>query len=237
MSKMKIGAISLVYNEEKLVKGCIRSLRPFVSRHIMAVGTKPYFGASEPLDNSAQIAEQEGAEVITGQWKLDHLQRNSALELFDDSYDWILVSDVDMWFEHETVKKLLEILSKSKMSVACMSQYSYWKDTNHILVGDDFMPVVAVRPDIRFHHIGNVKAPYYPITELKLHHLAWCEPKDIYKKVITYPHAPEFEGEKWYKQYYTKWQEGQKAVLPNKRFDVKYQPLPAELKEYLNGEN
>jgi hypothetical protein len=230
---MKIGAVSLVYNEQALVKGCIRSLKPFVDRHIMAVGTKPYYGQEEPLDQSAVVAHDEGAEVICGQWKLDHHQRNSALEMFDDSYDWILTTDVDMWLEHNTVRNLLDILSKSSMEVACVSQYSYWKDTDHILEGDDFMPVIAVRPHIRFHHIGNVKAPYYPITDIKIHHLAWCAPKDIYKKVLTYPHAPEFDGEKWYDQYYLGWHDGMKAVLPNKRFNVKYQPLPAELKEYL----
>ena len=103
---MRVGAVSLVYNEEKLVKGCIRSYKPFVDRHIIAVGTKPYFGAPEPLDNSAKIASDEGAEVLMGQWKLDHQQRNAALELFDDSYDWILISDVDMWFEHNVVRNL-----------------------------------------------------------------------------------------------------------------------------------
>jgi hypothetical protein len=235
---MKLGALSLVYNEEKLVKGCVESLRPFVESHMMVVGLKPYFGKAEPQDRSADIAGELGCTVLSGYYKMDHDQRNAGLNLMQGcGYDWIICSDVDMWFEHKTVEALIERLKDVKEDAVVMSQYSYWKDTDHRLVNDDFMPVVAIRPHVRFSYIGNVDCPYHKIEDLKLHHLAWCEPKDIYKKIRTYSHHEECGGMgfwiPWYNQYYLNWKEGQKAMFKGKRFDVERQPLPEELKAYL----
>lgn len=235
---MKLAALSLVYNEEKLVPGCIRSLRPFVSQHMMVVGLKPYFGKSEPIDNSGRFAQAAGATVLEGYYSMDHHQRNAGLDMLEgNGYDWIICSDVDMWFEHKTVEALIERLKTVKEDAVCMSQYSYWRDTDHRLVHDLFMPVVAVRPHVRFSHIGNVDCVYHSISDLMLHHLAWCAPKDIYKKVMTYSHHQECGGaafwEPWYKQYYLGWKEGQKAIFKNARFGVEVNPLPEELKAYL----
>jgi len=231
---MRIAALSIVYNEEKLIRGCIESFKPFVQEHVMVVGTKPYFGRPEPLDDSADASRAYGAHVIEGSYPLDHWQRNDGLDYLQDrGYDWILISDVDMWFEHWQVENMIKQLETAKEEAMIMAQDSYWHDTNHRLVGDEFCPVVAVRPHVRFSYSGNVNTVYGKIHDLKLHHLAWCAPKDIHKKVLTYTHAPEFDGEAWYQQYYKNWRFGQKAVLPTGRFLVEYNPLPDELKAYL----
>jgi len=235
---MKLAAVSLVYNEENLVRGCIRSFKPFVDKHVMVVGTEPYYGPKEPMDRSFEIAAEEGAVVIAGKYKLDHHQRNAGLDLLADlgEFDWVLISDVDMWFEHRTVFHMIASLAGMHEDAAIMSQYSYWKDTDHRLVNDTFKPVVAVRPHVRFSHIGNVNCPYDVMgDDLKLHHLAWCAPKDIYKKVVTYPHAPEFDGAAWHRLYYENWKGGDTAVLPTGRFKVEFNPLPTELKAYLEA--
>lgn len=235
---MKLAALSLVYNEEKLVPGCIRSLRPFVKQHIMVVGLKPYFGKSEPIDNSGKISQAEGATVLEGYYSMDHHQRNAGLDLLEPmGYDWIICTDVDMWFEHKTVEALIERLADVKEDAVIMSQYSYWRDTDHRLVKDTFMPVVAVRPHVRFVHIGNVGIDCHKINDLFCHHLAWCAPKDIHKKVMTYSHHQELGGpafwEPWYKQCYLGWKEGQQAIFKGARFDVEVNPLPEELRAYL----
>jgi hypothetical protein len=231
---MKLAAYTPVYNEEKLITGAIKSFAPFVEKHIVMVAGKPFYGTPQPLDRTMDVASDLGAEVIITQARPEHRMRNEAMELLDQGeYDWILVNDADMWFEHDTLKELIAILQHTKEDIVCMPQWGYWKDTDHILVGDDFCPVVALRPNKRFTHIGNANGAYKIIEHLKVHHLAWCAPKDILKKVTTYSHAPEFDGAAWYTQYYEPWKEGQKAVLPTKRFDVAYKPLPDELKKYL----
>lgn len=235
---MKLAAYTPVYNEEKLITGAIKSFAPFVSKHIVMVATKPFYGKAEELDQTFQVAFDLGAEPILTMARPEHRMRNEAMELLDcDVYDWILVNDADMWFEHRTIEQLIKFLETCKEDIVVMPQWGYWHDIDHVLVGDDFCPVVALRPNRRFTHIGNADGAYAKADELKLHHLAWCAPKDIYKKVTTYSHAPEFDGEAWYKQYYLGWKEGQKAVLPNKRFEVAYKPLPDELRAYIKEES
>lgn len=234
---MKIAALSLVYNEEKLIKGCVKSLEQFVDAHVMVVGDRPYFGRCEIPDRSAELAEQMGCEVIKGSWALDHYQRNAGIALLNALYkdiDWIICTDVDMWLCADDMKKLLtrlQMASKDERAFVC-AQYSYWKDINHILVEDDFKPVIAIRPDVRFNNGGCIDANYSTITDKLIHHLAWCEPKDILKKVTTYTHAKEFDGAAWYKSYYQPWVSGD-ATLPTGRFTVKEQSLPDELRRYL----
>ena len=231
---MKLAAYSPVYNEEKLITGCIKSFAPFVDKHLVMIAAKPFYGQPEPLDNTMDIAFSLGAEAVITQTKPEHRMRNEAMDLLDDgTYDWILVNDADMWFEHKSVELLIEFLKTCKEDAVIMPQYGYWHDVNHVLVGDDFCPVVAVRPHVRFTHIGNVDTACAKFDLQMIHHINWCGPKDIYKKVTTYSHAPEFDGGSWFTQYYEPWKEGQAAVLPNKRFKVAYKPLPDELKAYL----
>ena len=71
--------------------------------------------------------------------------------------------------------------------------------------------------------------------ELIHHHLSWCEPKDIYKKLVNYNHANEFNGDKWYREHFLSWKPGDIAIEPfGTRFNTKYDPLPTELQEYLS---
>lgn len=230
---MKLAGLSLVYNEAPLVKGCIKSLEPFVDRHIIMVSEVPYFGEPEPVDETYELCIEHGAEPIMGSWPMDHDQRNAGIALLQD-YDWILVTDIDMWYEHKDLEKLISRLDSFKHDAVIMAQHGYFRDVDHVLVEDNFKPVVAIRPHVRFSYIGNVNTTYDVVDDIKLHHLAWCEPKDIYKKVTTYPHAPEFDGKSWYFNEYINWKEGKKVKMPcGGEFNVKNQHLPEELREYL----
>jgi glycosyltransferase involved in cell wall biosynthesis len=229
---MKLGAVSLAYNEETLVRGCIESLKPFVDRHIFLISEKPYYGEPEPPDRTEEIARSLGAKVVKGNWPLDHHQRNTGIALLQDC-DWIICTDVDMWLTHDTVRNIISEIAFSEAKAYTIPQIGYWKDIDHALVGDDFKPVIAIRPSVRFTHIGNINTHWEVMPDV-CHHLAWCEPKNILKKVKTYPHAPEFNGELWYETHYKNWKESDKvAVLPNKTFVVERKPLPDELRSYI----
>lgn len=233
---MKLAAMTIVYNEEKLIRGAIKSFEPFVDKHLVMIADKPFNGPDYPKDDTHAIAYAMGCEVEHSTLTPEHKMRNAGMMMLDTGeYDWILVNDADMWFEYKTVKALIDIMRDSKEDILTMSQFAYWRDTDHVLVGDDFAPVVAMRPHRRFTHIGNADGVYRKIDFLKLHHLNWCEPKDILKKVKTYSHAEEYgDGDTWYKQYYLGWKEGQKVRFPKgQSFEVAYKPLPDELKAYL----
>lgn len=228
---MKIAGLTIIYNEATLVPGCIESLKPIVDKHLFMVSAKPYFKNDFPQDNTIELIESLGGEVIEGYWSLEHKQRNEGIAMLQD-YDWIVCTDADMWLEQSEALKLRDYLSVTKCDALVSPQISYWHDTDHVLVGDDFQPMIAVKPSVRFAEKACVPCPY-DVAPIITHHINWCAPKDIYKKVMTYSHSDEFDGDAWYKQYYLGWKEGQKAVLPNKRFDVALQSLPVELKSYL----
>jgi len=230
---MKLGAITPVYNEENLINGCIKCLEPFVDNHIVLVSDKPYFGENEPPDNTAKIAEDLGANVINGYWSLDHEQRNTGISLLQD-YDWIICTDVDMWLTSRDLSNLIEVLDNTDRDSFVIPQISYWKDIEHTIVDDDFMPVIAIRPNVRFTHIGCIDRPATILNNCVVHHINWCEPKNIYKKVTTYSHSPEFDGKTWYKEHYETWNDSMDyAVLPNKKFKIKKEGLPNELRKFL----
>jgi glycosyltransferase involved in cell wall biosynthesis len=231
---MKLGAVSPVYNEESLITGCVKCLQDFVDTHIVLVSEKPYYGQMHIPDRTEEIASDLGADVITGVWTLDHHQRNTGIKLLQDC-DWIICTDADMWMTKADMEKLIDVLSKTTAEAFIIPQYAYWKDTDHILEDDDFKPVIAIRPHVRFVHIGNIGRPFEVVNDIYVHHLNWCEPKDIYKKVLTYSHAPEFNGHEWYEKHYKTWQESSQACLPDRCYSVKKQSLPDELKAYLNN--
>ena len=231
---MKIAGLTIIYNEANLVRGCIESFKPIVDKHLFMVSTKPYFKNDFPSDATIDTIEQLGGEVCAGYWKLEHFQRNAGIEMLEqEGYDWIVCNDADMWLERSDALALKNFLSVTKCKAIVSPQYAYWHDTDHILVGDTFQPMIAIKPSVRFYEKACVPCEY-DVAPIICHHINWCAPKDIYKKVMTYSHSDEFDGDAWYKQYYLGWKEGQPAVLPNARFEVKRQPLPGELKQWLS---
>lgn len=231
---MKIGAFSPVYNEEPLIRGCIESFRGVVDKHIILLASVPFYGSPSPEDKTKDIAESLGADVVSGSWKQEHVMRNCGNTLLKDC-DWILVNDADMWWRKEELDKLLETMRTTTKDAICAPQRAYWYDIDHQLVGDGFMPVVALRPHVKWYHIGCV-ATDWDRTEAVVDHINWCKPKDILKKVLTYSHANEYTGGKeWYENNFIGWTEGSPAVMPDgKIFETCKAPLPQELRRYLS---
>lgn len=235
---MKFAGITPVYNEQALIKGCIMCLQPFVDTHIVVVSENPYFGKAEEPDKTAELAEYYGAEVIKGTWEMDHHQRNVAISLLQD-YDWIICTDVDMWMTYKDMETLIKILESAKdVNAVCIEQIAYWKNIETVI--DDpnpFCPVIAIKPHVRFSWIGNVDVSCALLKNPKVHHLCWCEPKDIYKKVTTWSHANEFDGKEWYKKHYASWCGGNVVVPAGhgkfNTYKTKNQPLPQELRRFL----
>jgi hypothetical protein len=231
---MKIAAFSPVYNEESLIKGCIESFRGVVDKHIILLASKPFYGTPSPIDKTKEIAESLGAYVVSGVWNNEPAMRNCGNTLLRN-YDWILVNDADMWWQGKELDKLLETMRTTTKDAICSPQLAYWYDTEHVLVGDGFCPVVALRPKVRWHSVACVNCDW-ELSNAVVDHLNWCKPKDILKKVLTYSHANEYTGAKeWYENNFVGWQADSPAVMPDgKIFDVEYNPLPEELRRYLS---
>lgn len=228
---MRIGAVTLAYNDEGIIKGTLNCLKPFVDKHVVLISKTPYFGKPSPPDNTEKICRDFGCEVILGEWELDHHQRTLGNQLCSDC-DWVITFDSDEMMTSDELTKFIKFLENTKAEAVVTKPIVYFKSTDYILdPPSDYMPIIATKPYVEFTYIRNIDRGF-AIYEGIMHHVSWAEPKDIQKKVLNYAHATDFDGAKWYKEHYENWNGG-KIILPTETFNSKYQPLPEELKRYL----
>ena len=232
---MKLGAITLTSNDEHIISGTIKCLKPFVDTHIVLLSEKPYYGEETTPDNTEEIARSLGADIVKGTWSLDNFQRTLGNQLLSDC-DWIFTLDSDEMITGEDLKKLIMFLQMCTLPAVAIRPEVYWRTTDYCLrPKPTYTPIIATKPNVRFTHIRNIDSPYVLWEGGEMHHLSWCDPKDILKKVTAYAHAPEFDGEAWHRKEYLGWKEGDLVNLPNVniQFQAIKQPLPEELKQYL----
>lgn len=231
---MKFAVAIPAYNEESLIGGCIRNIKPYINDVLVLVSEKPYYREFDAPDKTRDISEKLGCDVVCGQWKEEHEQRNLGNILLKD-YDWIVWMDADMRWTKNNIFRLLSYLKVSDCDAVMANHRSYWKEIGNYIV-DDFKPIVAVRPNVRFYKICSVDPATYNVTFFDgatVHHLAWCSPKDIRKKVMTYGHSNEFDGESWFYKYYQSWVDG-KVIMPDGRsYNIEKDVFPEELLNYI----
>lgn len=233
---MKIGIVTIAFNEANMIEGCIKTVAPYVDEHLVIVSERPYFNSDKfESDNTAELAEEFGATVIEGFWANEHEQRNVGATYFKDK-DWIFWVDGDMWARNSYWEGLIKKLETipSEVDTVITPQYTLWKEPTWHLEGDEFKPVIATRPHVRFAEIGCVNTPMY-IHKDRIHHFVWSRPKDIYKKIMTFAHAKDIDFEKWYHDHFENWKFGDEIVHPSNNYELSVVevPLPEEFKEYL----
>lgn len=230
---MRIGAVTLAFNDEGTIAGTIRCLAPFVEKHIVLISEEPYYGECVEADRTEEICLDLGVDVIKGNWKLDNYQRSLGNTLCRDM-DWVLGFDSDEMITEKDFVKLYDFLHLTKSRAVAINPTVYWKTTDYILTPKpSYSPIMAMKPDVRFTHIRNIDTPYI-LWDGEVHHLSWCHPKDILKKVRHYAHAPDFNGDIWYNTHYKNWKpEDRYAVLPDGTYLVERNPLPEELRKHL----
>jgi hypothetical protein len=136
--------------------------------------------------------------------------------------------------EARQIERLIRFTEKCPVPAIGVRPEVYWRDIDHVLVPKpEYEPIVMMRPSVRFWLIRNIDCKYCKST-VDMHHLSWCEPKDVLKKVTNYAHATDFSNPvEWYNKYYLGWKEGDKAVMPSITCDVERKPLPKELRDLL----
>lgn len=209
-----VSAYIITYNDEETIRDAIRSLKFITDKIVVAISDVPYHGESYKKDRTEDIAIEEGCIVIHGSWKKEKDHRNAAMIEAEKFSDLILLCDSDMVWGKDDLLKLIDHAENSNAKAFKVSQVSYWKDRIHILVGDNFCPLVLVKRGVRTVHCANVDVDVEYVPDVKVHHYNWCAPKDIQKKVLTYHHAPQISKD-WYENKYCKWVEGNPAELPD----------------------
>jgi len=232
---MLIGAITPVYNDEEIVGSAIKCFRPFVDKYIALISEIPYYGEPQPPDRTEEICRSLDVDIIKGRWKKDHEQRNRGLELCSDC-DWIFNIDADELMLPEEVEAIIKLAKNTKYDAIGVNPEVYWRNVYNVLrPKPTFNPILMTRTKVRFNNVRNIDSSRYAICDAQMHHIAWCEPKNIYKKIKTYVHANECKDiEHWYQKNYLGWKEGDRAIDPmGNSFDVEHKPLPEELRKLL----
>ena len=239
---MKLGAVTMAYRDQETIRGTLACLAPFVDKHFVFINDKPYNGEYEVPDNTEAICNEfDGVEIIKGNWE-EHVLRNIGQRLCNDSgCDWTIGFDADEMMTSEDILKLKNYLSNTKKDAVGFISKVYWRTPDYRFNPDpDHVKVCVTRgtPD-KYYEKQCVNVPYDILDYKKEpfithHHLSWCEPKDILRKVTHYNHANEINGLEWYEKYYKNWKEGEPVYQPfGTKWEGVYDPIPKELKDYL----
>lgn len=238
---VKLGAVTMAYRDAETIRGTLACLAPHVEKHIVFLQDKPYNGEYEAPDATEDICREfPNVEVVKGNWA-EHTLRNLGIDLCNDC-DWMIGFDADEMMTARDLVRLKVHLKDTKFDAVGFISKVYWRTPEFRFEPDpDHVKVCVIRPSgrVRYNNKQCVNGAYETLNYrafpfITHHHLSWCEPKDIYRKVTHYNHAAEIDGKIWYNNFYRDWKFGQPVYQP---FGTKWEgvrdPLPEELKKLL----
>jgi glycosyltransferase involved in cell wall biosynthesis len=199
---MKIASVATVYNEARFLPKHLQHMPSWVEEQLVLVSAKPWYGEEQPDDGSADIAKGLGATVLVYPWANEVDQRNAGQEFLSD-YDWILNLEPDEFLSDDGWKKLHTFLTKAKDHPAyAIRQRIFWGHGFESDPPEDFVPIIATRPDVRFIDKRVIDSGWATMPDdIKLLHFAWARTDaEIWKKISHYSHAVDFDIDKWFKE-------------------------------------
>jgi glycosyltransferase involved in cell wall biosynthesis len=110
---MKFSVVILTYNEEVNIQDCINSVKS-LSDDIVVLD-------SYSTDETAFIAESEGAKVIKNHFEGYATQRNFALSNIDYQYEWLLMIDADERLSDTLIDELASLLEKDLVGYSMLN--------------------------------------------------------------------------------------------------------------------
>lgn len=238
---MRIGAVTTSYRDEETIRGTLACLNPFVDKHIVFIQDKPFYGERIEPDKTEDICNEfDKVEVLKG-FHEEHQLRNLGMDILSDC-DWVIGFDADEMMTKDSLEKLIKHLETTKANAVGFVCKVYWKNTDYIFSPDpEHIKVCVTRSNAGVRYtdkqvinsscnvIDYKEKPY--ITH---HHLSYCAPKNIYRKVMHYNHANEFNGQEWYDKHYKNWKPGEPVYQPfGTKWEAKFSPLPEELRKLL----
>jgi glycosyltransferase involved in cell wall biosynthesis len=231
---MKVGVLTICYNEEATIGACINQFKRFQMPHLVLISSEPWHGDSFEPDQTNDIATSLGAEVICGNWTSEASQRNFGLNYFKD-YDWVLIVDADEFYTGASLRELSASLETTADAVVAQTMYVYWKTQDYRIepVQED-NPIVAIRPNQRFAHARQAFCSTVD-TKAILHHLSYVRDDiNMWKKISSFEHAVDFDIQDWYERVWLDWSPDRinlHPVNPSQFHRTVRRPLPKELKE------
>ena len=193
------------------------------------VSTLPWNGSPQESDQTVQIAQSLGAQVIVRYWESETEQRNWGLAYLYD-YDYVLIVDPDELYTQEAQTKLLNRINnpidyvnrtgKRIPTFTCQEIITYWKTPDYIFSpNDSHLPIIALDPkQVRFSDKRGCRMKASgdgyvnicePIDGVVIHHMSWVKTNEkVLEKINAYAHANDFNTDYWFNEVWLKWTPG-----------------------------
>lgn len=236
--------MTIAHNEEETIGATLKNWDGF--DHYVFISNKPWHSFSAKIDNTEQIALDNNAIVIKGNWKSEAQQRNWALgHLY--SYDYVLIIDADELYTEEDKRTIYKALEEGVEDgvgriehpdvIRTDKMLTYWKTTDYVFdPPDKHKPIIAVNPKkVLFTEHRQVDVQYQPIIPVTLHHLSYCKTdKKIFEKIHQFEHCNDIKKD-WFNNVWKNWEIKMEDIRPygEEVSMAKHKPLPEELKNLI----
>lgn len=194
---MKIGLVTLAYNEQRFIKPFLQHLPDWIDEKYVLVSTRPWYGEDEPQDATADIAREMGATVIENHWPSEAVQRNTGQDLCENC-DWVIILDPDEFLDDKGWQQLkLSCEYNQDDAYVAKHQRVFYKD-KEVFPHTDYQQIIQVRPWVKFGFARNVDRTYGTLP-IELFHFSWARTnEEVWSKINHYSHAADMDIKKWY---------------------------------------
>ena len=164
--------------------------------------------------------------IIEGDWLSDTEQRNHCLQQAKkDGVDYLMVHDADEFYFHRDFDKLINFVkSNPEYDVFSIYLYVFWKSFKYVIINHDQSKVAGKNQTIvnlhtidKYDYIRDVRVEckQIDVPDIKCYHGSYVlTNEEVYKKVKTWSHSADFDGEKWYKEVWLPWTLESKNLHP-----------------------
>lgn len=197
---MRVGLVANAYNEATFLPKFLNHIPDWVEEKLVLITDPPWYGDKLEDDGSAKLAKEAGATVLKYPWPNEIDQRNAGQDYFNE-YDWVLNLEPDEFLSNENWNKLYRFLLVADKPAWAIKQRVFWGHGMESDPPEDFVPIIATRPTVRFIDKRNVNTQWDVLPDMTLLHFAWARTdKEIWKKISHYSHAVDFDIDKWFKE-------------------------------------
>ena len=144
-NRLTVSACLIVRDEEKLLPGCLDSIRSWADE-IIVVDT----GSN---DKTVSIAMSYGAKIFNQQWEGDFSKhRNSSIE--QATSDWVFIIDADERICEEDIPRLKELINSDQHSIISINVFNVYGQDEKMTT---FLPSIRLfRRDLNLRYEGIV---------------------------------------------------------------------------------
>jgi len=239
---MRIGIITVAFNEPDFIVPCIKQFDGFNFPHIVLISKKPWRG-NYSMDHTWALARTHNiyGETIIDEWPDQATQFNFGLELLQrEEIDWALIVDADEFYTAFDIGRLVGQMKQTRNEIiVCPYMSVYWKTPEFLLTPKQHdNPVIAIKTNKRFIEKRQPDAGTMINTNAEMHHMSYVRTDEqMKKKIETFEHSHEFNTDDWYNNVWLKWAEDSinlHPTIPTKFGKAIRMHAPEEIRKNLN---